>query len=287
MTIFRIVKFSCKIGVKKLSVTYYQETRRNKLKGLKQQTFPIYFTIIYNKETLRVRSILWKRLIEANSQFVFGFVDRKRESILEGSANIESGFLRDKRAFTNLCEYEFECLRRIIAFAHQENPKSVRQIVEAYNYWGADGLREASYSILLEIIGDTKAVFEKISRRASLLPYRAPSLNARVLLRDLLDSGHDPVSLIGYVHETRILDNARLPASLLNGFNDLHDLIEDLALSSFYSVDLDRRSPTDVLPPLGIFYFPRIHFFYPISTDMSVGGVVNRLLKLSKLLSRK
>lgn len=292
------LKFTHKIGDKNLTISYYQDVRLKKVKTLSKKVSPIYFMITYKSITYSVRSILWKSLMEANNNFSFGLRERNNSSIIEGFADIEKNYIVDKDRFAELCEYEFECIKRIIVFACSSNPETAKEIVNAYNFWGQDGLREAAGNILNElIIMYTKKETEISGHTEDLtfigynrmIEYQHPSNNAIRILQNLIDLKYDPVSLICFADEIGI-DKIAMNSKLRNGYSYLMNLITDLA-SQFTSVPSNEIAKVfqglilkDILQvQYGILYFPKIHFMYPIFQDTDK---INYSLHLQEYISK-
>lgn len=258
------IKFTHKFGVKRLSVAYYEDKRLKKLKGIKKGVYPIYLQIVYDKVTLRVRSLLWQRLIESNNEFLFGVVYPKTHTeermIVEGYADIENSFIKNKDTFHQLCEYEFDCIKRIVVFACQSQPKNVHEIVNAYSFWGQDGLREVCSKLIEQILGHEDADLKFTTRSLSARNYPPISRNLYKFIKDATVN-YDPASVICLINEIELIDKLNLKGQLLDDYEHLVWLIGQLI---FYSY----KETSDPLS-MGIYYFPKIHFYYPLSNDLS------------------
>jgi len=285
------VKLSFIVGKKKLTVKYYQEKILKKVKNLDKAIAPIYFTITYNRVMSRVRSILWKSLMAANNNFVYGKLDGEKNNrrIKEGMVNIEKTYINDNKNFESLCKWEFECLKRIIVFALRSDPKNVGQIVDSYTYFGQDGLREVCRNILSLLI-DTHLKKDGINFEEDGInsfatsygklfgDYTHLSRSAIEVLRQLMKADNiDSVTLMCFAEEIGI-DRIPMPPKLQRDYTSLMELIIDLIeqydLQCTANMMEDSKQIIESLGiqipiPLGLLYCPRIHFYLPIYTDPS------------------
>jgi len=299
------VKLSYIVGNKKLSVRYYQEKNLKKVKNLDKAIAPIYFQISYNSETFRVRSILWKSLMAANNNFVYGKLDGEKSNrrIIEGMVNIEKTYINDNKNFEILCKSEFECLKRIIVFALRSDPKNVGQIVDSYTYYGQDGLREVCRNILSLLIAthlkEDGVNFEEdginpfsTSFFKLFTDYKHLSRNAIEVLRQLIKADNiDTVSLMCFAEEIGI-DRIPMPPKLQRDFTSLMELIIDLILQYeiLFTVNTFETSKEIIESisvqhpiPHGLLYCPRIHFYLPIYTDPSQKNKLDKIKMIDLL----
>jgi hypothetical protein len=295
------IKFTEKIDGRTLSVSYYQDKRLKQIKNLKVKISPIYIRVKYNGTNSTVRSLLWKSLMNSHNEFIISQVYSNIENeinVVEGMADIESHYVKHKENFNYLCQYEFECIKKIIAFACKNRPEKVQNIVNAYEFWGKDGLRETS-SRMLELLFEVYAKAEQdlfkqpsdVKRTAfnRILHYKHLSKNAINYLEVLVNSNFDSVGILSFANEIGI-NKIKTPVHLKEKYDALMWLIADLAFQyNFFPIHgeknfelkqfISKSDPT----PAGILYFPKIHFFDPIYKDEKT---IHALSCLKDLLSK-
>lgn len=261
------LKLDTKIDGRTLSAVFYQAKRLKKIPVLQgKNAYPIYIRLTFNQRNQPVRSILWKRLMEGANELVIGMRTTENEYVEIVNDDIELFQMKDHARFKEMCEFEFECLIKMITSKLKSPPSTIDEIVAVYNDFGQDGLRLACETFLNRFvfpIKDPYRVEGMKSEGGGVRQFNSLSRLSKTILSSMHANSIDPVAIIAFLHEMRIMNFLRKhhDAEVNEKWNALVGLITNLTFSAVLNVHPDHHGMPDEPLRYGIYFFPKILFF--------------------------